>query len=110
MAIARSRIKTDDFKAYGNSAIEQLEKLAVSQTDWKIVPNNYEGVRISCTSPAEDGWFLLRLSLHDPVIPLNIESNVAQGVSQIATRLLGFFQDWEFLDLSALRNYLERDV
>lgn len=106
----RLKIKTDDFKAYGNKAIEQLEKLAVSQTDWKIVPNNYEGVRISCTSPAEDGWFLLRLSLHDPVIPLNIESNVAQGVSQIATRLLGFFQDWEFLDLSALRNYLERDV
>ncbi|MEL6321041.1 MAG: phosphoglucomutase, partial [Cyanobacteria bacterium J06626_14] len=49
---------------------------------------------------SEDGWFLLRLSLHDPVIPLNIESNVSQGVSSIKHRLLSFFQSFDALDLS----------
>lgn len=39
----------------------------------------------------EDGWFLLRLSLHDPVLPLNIESNVAGGVERMRRRLGKFF-------------------
>ena len=102
----RLKIKTDDFKTYGNDVIKQLQEFANTQADWKIIPNNYEGVRISCKSPTEDGWFLLRLSLHDPVIPLNIESNVAQGVATIATRLLKFFQNFDALDLSALKTYL----
>ena len=67
-----------------------------------LVPKNYEGVRVACTVPEEDGWFLLRLSLHDPVLPLNIESNVAGGVAQIAGRLRSFFTTQTGLDLSAL--------
>ena len=98
----RLTIKTDDFKAYGNNVINKLQEFSHSQDDWEVVPNNYEGVRISCTSTTEDGWFLLRLSLHDPVIPLNIESNTSQGVKHIATRLFKFFQDFESLDLSSL--------
>ncbi|MDJ0590577.1 MAG: phosphomannomutase/phosphoglucomutase [Pleurocapsa sp. MO_226.B13] len=102
----RLKINEDDFKNYGNNVIEKLKEFATTQTDWEIVPNNYEGVRVSCQSSQEDGWFLLRLSLHDPVIPLNIESNVSQGVNQIATRLLRFFKNFESLDLSSLENYL----
>ena len=101
----RLKIMTDDFKSYGNSIIEKLKEFSARQTDWQIVPNNYEGVRISCKSPTEDGWFLLRLSLHDPVIPLNVESNVTGGVSQIAPKLLGFFGNFEFLDLSPFAKY-----
>lgn len=102
----RLKIKTADFQTYGNNVIEQLKKFATTQTDWEIVPNNYEGVRIACKSEDEAGWFLLRLSLHDPVIPLNIESNAAQGVSKIAARLLEFLPSFELLDLSALKSYL----
>ena len=101
----RLKIRTDDFKSYGNNVIEQLQEFSLSQTDWQVVPNNYEGVRISCKSPEEDGWFLLRLSLHDPIIPLNIESNVAGGVSKIVGRLLEFFKTFEFLDLSPFAKY-----
>ncbi len=96
----RFTIKVDDFKSYGNQVIEKLKEFAATQADWKIVPNNYEGVRISCESPSEDGWFLLRLSLHDPVIPLNIESNIAGGVNKIVMRLKTFFMTFESLDLS----------
>ena len=102
----RLKIQADDFKAYGNDVIAKLETFANSQSDWTVVPNNYEGVRISCNSPTEDGWFLLRLSLHDPVIPLNIESNMADGVASIAGRLLEFLRHFEALDLSALKTYL----
>lgn len=98
----RIKIGVDDFKALGVRVIEQLQEFASTQTDWKIVPNNYEGLRISCSGAQESGWFLLRLSLHDPVIPLNIESNVKGGVNHIKTRLLAFFQTRESLDISTL--------
>jgi phosphomannomutase len=98
----RILLKADDFKAYGNEVIEALKTFALSQTDWNILPNNYEGVRISCQSPEEEGWFLLRLSLHDPVIPLNIESNVQGGVAKVKARLLTFLQPFDALDVSVL--------
>jgi phosphomannomutase len=97
----RIKINTEDFQKYGNLVIEKLAEFTNQQDNWEIVPNNYEGVRVACKSPAEQGWFLLRLSLHDPVIPLNIESNIDQGVEKIATRLKGFFESYELLDLSA---------
>ena len=101
----RLKINTSDFKEYGNQVIDRLQEFAATQSDWKIVPNNYEGVRIACKSPQEDGWFLLRLSLHDPVIPLNIESNVTCGIKSITARLLEFFQDFNSLDLSPLKSF-----
>ncbi len=99
----RLKTSTPEFKDYGHQIIDQLQEFAATQAGWQIVPNNYEGVRISCHSPEEDGWFLLRLSLHDPVIPLNVESNVSGGVDKIVTRLLEFFQSFEALDLSVFK-------
>ncbi len=101
----RIGIGMEDFKAHGEQIIAKLSAFAASQPDWKIVPNNYEGVRISCAAASEDGWFLLRLSLHDPVIPLNIESNVAGGVGKISKRLISFFETTESLDLTALLKF-----
>ena len=97
----RIKITVEDFKNYGNNVIEELREFASSQPDWQIVPNNYEGVRVSCQSPAENGWFMLRLSLHDPVIPLNIESDINGGVAKILGRLSDFFSAFESLDLPA---------
>lgn len=96
----RIKINADDFQAVGNQVIAQMEVFALSQPDWKIVPNNYEGVRVSCGADSEDGWFLLRLSLHDPVIPVNIESNQAGGVDRIKQRLLSFLKTQTDLDLA----------
>lgn len=98
----RLKILVDDFKTYGNQVIGQLEDFVARQGDWEIVPNNYEGVRVACSNANEDGWLLLRLSLHDPVLPLNIESNVGGGVEKIRDRLIGFFEAIADLDTSAL--------
>ena len=99
----RLGIKAKDFKSYGNEVITKLSEFAQTQSDWQIVSPNYEGVRVACQSPEEDGWFLLRLSLHDPVIPLNIETNISGGVAKIAQRLLIFCQQFKDLDLSAFQ-------
>jgi phosphomannomutase len=96
----RIKITSEDFQVVGGRVIEQVQAFALSHPDWQIVPNNYEGVRVSCADASEDGWFLLRLSLHDPVIPVNIESNVSGGVDRIKHQLLSFLKTQEFLDLS----------
>ena len=59
-------------------------------------------------APEESGWFLLRLSLHDPVMPLNIESEVTGGVDRITRRLRAFLAGFEGLDLDALGPIVEQ--
>ncbi len=100
----RITIKEPDFKAYGEKVISELGHLAASKTGWELAPNNYEGVRVSVRTNGTKGWFLLRLSLHDPVIPLNIESENEGGVEAIASELLLFFENFAELDLQSLIN------
>ncbi|MCU4174977.1 phosphoglucomutase [Carboxylicivirga sp. N1Y90] len=100
----RLLIEQAEFAAYGERVISELGMYAASQANWELVANNYEGVRVSCKGANEQGWFLLRLSLHDPVIPLNIESDLEGGVSKIAEKLLEFFNNFEYLNLKALQN------
>jgi phosphomannomutase len=98
----RLKIRVAEFKAYGNEVIEKLQIFADQQSDWSVVPNNSEGLRIACSHPNEVGWFLLRLSLHDPVLPLNIESNIPGGVAKIANRLLPFLQEFKELEVPSV--------
>jgi phosphomannomutase len=100
----RLKIKVADFKAYGNTVIEQLKDFVGSVPGWTIVPDNYEGIRIACDTNSGNGWFLLRLSLHDPVIPLNIESDKTGGITEIGRKLNTFFAKYpdEELDKTAL--------
>ncbi len=54
-----------------------------------------------------DGWFLLRLSVHDPILPLNAESNVPGGVRQILAPLAQYLLDCDGLDASPLTDFLQ---
>ncbi len=94
----RLKILTDDFKTHGEQVIQSLKTFVETQNDWELVPDNYEGIRVRC----DRGWFLLRLSLHDPVLPLNIESDVEGGVENIKNRLIDFCKTVDLLDISAL--------
>ena len=83
----RIKITEPDFKAYGAKVLQEMKEKFAAVPGWSIVEPNYEGIRISCTNADEDGWLLLRMSLHDPVMPLNIESNVKGGVAVIENKL-----------------------
>ena len=52
-----------------------------------------------------DGWLLARLSVHDPVIPVNFESRTAGGTLDAARLLLGFAEKYDGLDCTALAQY-----
>ena len=66
-----------------------------------------EGVRVACDAEHGDGWFLLRLSLHDPVLPLNVQSDRAGGVATIVRQLLVALKDTPDIDTTPLTKYLE---
>ena len=55
-----------------------------------------------------DGWFLLRLSVHDPIMPLNIESDSKGGVDMILNQLYEFIITCKGLDLSNVNKYLQK--
>jgi len=102
----RMNILLDDFKPYGQKVIEDLTAYAENQAGWSLAPSNYEGVRVNLDADHGNGWFLLRLSLHDPLLPLNIESNSVGGVKQIAAELMQFLQKQESLDIAPLAAFL----
>ncbi|MCY6371391.1 phosphomannomutase/phosphoglucomutase [Clostridium ganghwense] len=102
----RMKIKSEDFKAYGNKIIEDLESYCETEKGWHIIPNNYEGIRVACDKEVGDGWFLLRLSLHDPVMPLNIESDSEEGIKFILSKLLEFLSKYKHIDFTAVNSYL----
>jgi len=95
---ARFSITVPDFKEYGLMVISELEKFALEIPDFKIADDNREGIRVS----TENGWFLLRLSVHDPVMPLNFESNISGGIEKDVLKLKDFFTRFEGLDVSSL--------
>ena len=95
----RIKIKEADFAAYGKSVIEKLTAFAEAQETWQVADDNREGIRVSFGENDGDGWFLLRLSVHDPIMPLNIESNTEGGVEIILSKLMSFLKDCEGLDI-----------
>ncbi len=101
----RMNILLDDFKAYGQKVIDELVEYAKNKEGWALADNNYEGVRVNLDKNHGNGWFLLRLSLHDPLLPLNIESDEVGGAKIIAKDLAEFIKNYDKLDAKALFEY-----
>jgi phosphomannomutase len=93
----RINIGDENFKAYGEKIMEELKAYAVKREGWTVESPNFEGIRVNCDKNNGDGWFLLRLSLHDPVLPLNIESDVSGGCEIIGKELMAFLSKFSLL-------------
>ena len=102
----RMNLLLEDFKPYGLQLIEALTEYAEKQPGWSIAPSNHEGIRVNLDQAHGNGWFLLRMSLHDPLMPLNIESEQAGGVKAIAAQLYDYLRGFRELDTSKLAKFL----
>ena len=99
------RIKIDagggDFKPLGEAAIASFRALCESRAElgWTLEAENHEGWRVRIDEGnGKEGWALLRMSLHDPLCVLNVESDVAGGVEPIVAVIRG----WCSVDAPAL--------
>ncbi len=91
----RPQIMVEDFSAYADEVLEKFQAFAKAEEGWSLTPDNYEGVHVTC----ENGWVLVRKSLHDPQIPINIESDVQGGVAVIEGKVRGFLSVFNGLKL-----------
>ena len=105
----RLKITAEDFREAGRAAIDHVMDHATFAEGWHIAPDNREGVRIAfdLEDGLDNGWFLLRLSVHDPVLPLNAESDVPGGVKAMLQKLLAVLENAENIDLTPLREYVK---
>lgn len=109
----RMRILEKDFRPLGEGVLSDFEawartkagsvasEAAGAQVEVAVVEPSYEGVRLSFTG-ALRGWALLRMSLHEPILPLNLCSSDAGGIATIETTLRSFFTETEGVDSTAL--------
>ena len=96
----RIKIKdVDDVKAYGKEVLAAFEERAKAKS-LTIAEPSYEGVRIVF----DGGWALLRMSLHDPNMPLNIEADAAGGADEIERTVKELIRGFDALDLSGFQN------
>ncbi len=98
----RLPIHSESFVREGEKVIDRLRVFTETVPGWECESENYEGIRVRCDNSSGSGWFLLRLSLHDPVMPLNVESEIVGGVKLIVSKLKKFFKDFESIESNSL--------
>lgn len=72
-----------DFKAYLNK-----------QEGIRVITDHLEGVR----ADFDEGWFIVRMSLHEPLLVWTLESDKAGALAPLVARLMPFFMEQNCLD------------
>lgn len=94
----RIPISHSDFGAYGDRVLEELKAFVGASEGLSLEEPNYEGVRINFSN----GWCLLRKSLHDPILPMNMAADEAGGCNIILETMKKFLSDYEGLELAVM--------
>lgn len=91
----RLKVQSHDFLSYADKVLQDFKSFSEKE-GFEIVSPNYEGVRINIQKDNVKGWVLLRKSLHDPILPMNIE--VIKGtVNDILMLMDPFFKQYDEL-------------
>lgn len=90
-----------DFRADGQSILQALEQNAAS-LGLSVAPDSAEGVRLC----GEGGFVMLRVSVHDPVMPLNAESDRVGGCRALLERIAPLMRQMHGVDLAPLNKAL----
>ena len=95
----RLRLLDPDFQAASSRVLAAFHDWVAgggAGAEWSLEPENWEGWRArvdeSRSAGGTRGWALLRGSLHDPLLVLNVESSLANGTCAIVGQVLTFFE------------------
>nr|WP_027109029.1 phosphoglucomutase [Lacticigenium naphthae] len=95
-------IKANEYRSIGKTMLEDFSQFIEETEGFELVPKNKEGIRVNTTGKYGAGWFLLRMSLHEPKLVLQIESDEYNKIPMIKDELKSFFLIQDRLDSSAL--------
>lgn len=102
----RLHLTNEDFRPDGEKIIEKVRAAIALRADWSANVD-HEGVKATVAMEGGEGFILVRLSLHDPVVPINIESDIPGGVKAMASQLYAVLEGSEGVDLSPLATAAE---
>lgn len=88
----------DDFRSYGDEVLKEFEKRATAKGYQQATPS-FEGIRLVFPN---EGWLLIRKSLHDPNMPINMESIEVGGCAKLADKARELLQGFDHLNISKL--------
>ncbi len=106
----RFKILCEKFRPEGEKIIALFENEAKIHMGWAACSDNHEGIRINADSSCGNGWFLIRLSVHDPIIVLNAESNEKGGIMKMCKDIYSVIskaENLDLLDISALTGFVK---
>ena len=88
----RFNLAADDYRALGEQVIADL---AASEMDgWQVDPENDDGIRFTLSAPFGSGWFLLRMSLHEPLLVLQVENDEAGNIPKVLQEIHNFMNSY----------------
>ena len=99
----------DGYQAKGIKVLAEIMKQYGDVT--VIAPKNHQsgmsmavslGFKQIAHKNLGDGWQLLRMSVHEPLLVLNCESNKEGGVEKMLAFFKAFIEKYEKLDISKL--------
>lgn len=96
----RLKLFSDEPREQGNKILEEMKRLLEEEKGMNFDPTNEEGIRYNLQEPYGSGWFLIRLSLHEPLLVLQIENDESgknQLVLEKLANLFGHFSNLESL-------------
>lgn len=103
----RFLIEGDGYETYGYDVIKDMADFVEKTVGLEVEPDNEEGVRVNITEPYGMGWFLLRMSLHEPLLVLQVENDIAGYNKDVFTKLESFFKEYDRLSLEKLYEVLK---
>lgn len=103
----RFNITEENFREIGEKLIEDIKEVAEKNDEMILAPDNYEGVRVSFKDRKRNGWFLLRLSVHDPVMPFNVESDSEGGCDEICKTFYKLTRNVKGVDFTNLKEFIK---
>lgn len=99
----RIGVLLDDTADYTQRVLDFVGEYFKSREGFALAPNNYEGVRVNADKLHGDGWFLIRRSLHDPIMPCNFESDTPGGADAMRLALYDCIAGFDKLEVERLK-------
>lgn len=96
----RLNIDTKNFKEYGENILSEIKLKIKNDKELNIAEPNYEGVKAYINN--SKSWFLIRISLHEPILAINIESEYLNGSKKIIDKISYLLKDFKNVNLEKL--------
>ena len=103
----RFNVHSENFRREGERILDEIRYFAERDSRWSLAPNCYEGVRINFKKGEGGGWALIRLSVHDPVMPINFASTEKGGDKKMAKSLYYILEKYPYLFTGTLKKFIE---